>query len=332
MNKNQKRIVQELGFAETSEIETIGRLSISDVFPKSKPRCGIYCFMKANETYYIGQAVDVVRRFSQHCKNHDNIVRIWFQPVPKKNLDSIERDLIFRAEQSGLPIVNKSLVSNIIGETDFDLLIDKEIQEKWVNSHQDIYLDNDRVNPPEKYRIRYRDSFLKLKKDKNYAAVKTLLRTYIKNCIPYPRKTEMSFWEVSCLPNTNASHHPRYFAVNINQMEVFVAGYKPHSENFWAFVNTSKESFLSRDTIENIPLNHEYSKIGYNGKSDYRAAGYDQIQIDFTSIKDMLSFLTEPRFIASARSFNLRLMRKGGTIYSKFHCFDLIDDVLDEIS
>jgi len=328
MEKKHTKIIHELGFPETSEIETVGRLSISDIFPKSKKRCGIYCFKKSNETYYIGQAVDVVRRFSQHCKNHDNIVCIWFQPIPKKNLDTVERDLIFKAEKSGLPIVNRTLVSSIIGETDFDFLIDREMQEKWINSRKNIILDKDRVNPLEKYRIRYRDSFLKLKKDEIYPDLKVLLKTFIKNCIPFPRKTEMSFWEVSCLPSTNSSHHPRYFALNINQMEVFVVGHLQGSKDFWAFISTSKENFLLGDNIEDISADHEYSDIEYSDERQYRAAGYDQMQFHFTSMKELQLFLTEPRFIRSAKLFNIRLMRKGGTIYSKFHCFDLVDDVL----
>jgi hypothetical protein len=331
MNNKHTKTIRKLGFPEASEIETTGRLSISDVFPKSKKRCGIYCFKKSNETYYIGQAVDVVRRFSQHRKNHENIACVWFQPVSKKNLDVVEKDLIFRAEKSGLPIINKSLVSSIIGETDLDFLVDTGMQEKWTNSTRHKTRDDDRVNPPEKYRIRYRDSFLKLKQNKIYGDLKSLLKTYIKNCIPFPRKTEMSFWEVSCLPSTNASHHPRYFALNIHQMEVFVVGYKPNTEDFWAFINTSKEKFLLDDKkIEDVLLKHQYSEIGYTDEVHYKSAGYDQIKFDFTSVKDLQQFLTEPRFITSAKLFNLRLMRKGGTIYSKFHCFDLIDDVFGE--
>jgi hypothetical protein len=328
MNNNHTKIIHKLGFPEDAIIETVGRLSISDIFPKSKERCGIYCFKKSDETYYIGLAVDVVRRFSQHCKNHDNIVYIWFQPIPKKNLATVEKDLIFKAEKSGLPIINKSLVSSIIGETDFDFLVDRELQEKWVKSKKNIILDKDRVNPPEKYRIRYRDSFLKLKKNEIYPELKVLLKTYIKTCIPFPRKTEMSFWEVSCLPSTNASHHPRYFALNINQMEVFVVGYLHSTRDFWAFVNTSKENFLLGDNIEDISADHEYSDIEYSDERQYRAAGYDQMQFRFTSMEELQLFLTEPRFIRSAKLFNIRLMRKGGTIYSKFHCFDLVDDVL----
>jgi hypothetical protein len=324
------RIINELGFTTTSMIETTGRLSIADIFTKTKKRCGIYCFKKANETFYIGQAVDVVRRFAQHCKIHDNIICIWFQSVLKKDLDAFEKDLIFKAEKAGLPIVNKSLVSNIIGETDFDLLIDEQLQEKWLSFQNDSSFDEDRVNPSETYRIRYRESYQKLKRYEIYVQLKQLLKLYIKNCIPFPRKTEMSFWEVTCLPSTNASHHPRYFAVNINFMEVFVVGYRAKTKEFWAFINTSKETFIANDKIDDVLLEHEYSNTEFSDEAHYKAAGHDQMRIHFSSMEELMFFLTEPRFIKSARIFNIRLMRKGGTIYSKFHCFDLVDDVLAE--
>ncbi len=208
-------------------IETVGRHSITDVFPKTKKRCGLYCFKKADGSYYIGQSADVVRRFAQHLKNHDSIECIWFQPIAKDGLDFAEKDLIFKAEKSGLPIINKSLVSNIIGDSDFDFLIDEQDQKNWLNMHHNVAFDEDRATIPEKYRIRYHSSFLSFKKLKNYGDLKWVLKTYIENCLPYPRKTEMSFWEVTCLPTTGASHHPRYFVVNIYWMELFVAGYMP---------------------------------------------------------------------------------------------------------
>jgi hypothetical protein len=41
------------------------------------------------ETFYIGQAIDIVRRFSQHRKNYNNIVKFCFQPFRKGKLNEI---------------------------------------------------------------------------------------------------------------------------------------------------------------------------------------------------------------------------------------------------
>ena len=83
-------MVTELGFPAPTDVR--GRLSIADLLPKSRGRCGIYLLVFSDGTFYIGQASDVVRRFGQHRKQHDNIVRWSFRPVKRRDLDAIERE------------------------------------------------------------------------------------------------------------------------------------------------------------------------------------------------------------------------------------------------
>ena len=67
---------------------------------------------------------------------------------------------------------------------------------------------------------------------------------------------------------------------------------------------------------------------GHVFSSDYRAAGQDQWVVQFASLQRMLNALEqEPAFLRSIREMNLRLMRRGGTIYSPYHCFDLAQEV-----
>src|SRR5699024_5748052 len=112
-----------LGFLFDQYLDVKGRISISDRFAKSKSRCGIYLLNFSDGTFYIGQAIDVVRRFSQHRKNYSNIIKFWFQPIRKEKLDETEQRLIQEAELSGILLTNKTFVSNVIGDTDLDLII-----------------------------------------------------------------------------------------------------------------------------------------------------------------------------------------------------------------
>ena len=73
-------MVTELGFPTPTDVR--GRRSIADLLPKSRDRCGIYLLAFSDGTFYIGQALDVVRRFSQHRKQHDNIV--WLELPTRK--------------------------------------------------------------------------------------------------------------------------------------------------------------------------------------------------------------------------------------------------------
>lgn len=97
---------------------------------------------------------------------------------------------------------------------------------------------------------------------------------------------------------------------------------------FWGFVNTSLKYFLYGENIDDIILDSNYHTLTYNDTYHYMACGQDQIQFNFLDINEFILFLIEPRLINASKHFNLNLMRKGGTIYSKYHCFDLVDDIL----
>lgn len=325
-----KEIINQLGFQFDNAFQVQGRLSISDLFPKSKSRCGIYLLNFSDNTFYIGQAVDAVRRFTQHRKNHANIEQLWFQSVRKENLDAVEQGLIHEAELNGLPLTNKTFVSNIIGDTDLDLIIPAAEQDAWLKKGTEISNDDyDLCDAVEtKYKLRYRHNFEKLKKLDKYQQIRRILSVYIKTCLPAFKKTELSFWAVSCLPSTNSGTYPRYFCVNINAMEVFVLGYERKTKEQFAFVILTGLFFDNDGEINRLCTKYETLEIE---ESTYRAAGVDQVRFSFSNLNELEDImLTEPKIINSIKELNLRLMRKGGTIYSPYHCFDLVQDVLSK--
>ncbi len=321
-------IINELGFQFDNPFNVQGRLSIADLFPKSKSRCGIYLLNFSDDTFYIGQAIDAVKRFAQHRKNYENIERFWFQPVKKENLNEVEQRLIHDAEMKGLLLTNKTFVSNIIGDTDLDLIILPTEQEKWLENN--IELSNDgydlysTIEP--KYIIKYRRNFDKLKQVDNYPQLKRILNFYIRKCIPAFKKTELSFWSLSCMPSTNIGTYPRYFCMNVNAMEVFVVGYERKTKRPFGFFVLTSLFFEGDDELDR--LCDKYKTLEAE-RSDYRAAGADQICFQFEDLDELEDILfTKPKIVSSIKELNLRLMRKGGTIYSPFHCFDLAKDVL----
>lgn len=91
-------LLQTLNFPQLRHIQ--GRASISDVFPAGK-RCGIYILQFLNGEVYVGQALDVTRRYVQHNKTHNDIINISFKQVPKTNLNDEERAAIWELEQKG---------------------------------------------------------------------------------------------------------------------------------------------------------------------------------------------------------------------------------------
>ena len=319
-------IINSLGFVgEGNSVK--GRVSISDLFPVSKNRCGIYLLQFSDGTYYIGQALDAVRRFAQHRKNYDTIVHHWFQPIPKAKLDEVEQHLIREAESAGLLLTNKTFVTNVIGQTDLDLLISPAEQQVWLTSGQ--LLDNEGVDlaktADEKYQVKYRQEYQLLSRNPAYSQVQALLRFYITHCLPAYKKTELSFWALSCLPSTNKGTYPRYFSLNINGMEAMVAGVEKATGQPLVFIIVAGSAFSSA-----AERNHLVRTYGcYFEASKYQAAGVDQLRIDFPSMVELLNVLKQETTLRnSIREMNLRLMRRGGTIFSPYHCFDLVRDVL----
>ncbi|MCR5888321.1 GIY-YIG nuclease family protein [Hymenobacter sp. J193] len=320
------QIIETLGFSAAGTMVT-GRVSIADLFPKSRKRCGIYLLQFRDGTFYIGQAVDAVRRFAQHRKNYDTIEGYWFQAVAKQHLDETEQRLIRQGEQAGLLLTNKTFVTNVIGETDLDLLVSAADQEAWLING--MPLDNEGVDlglaVEERMRARYRQNSQQLQQLPAYKGIKELLQAYITQGIPAFKKTEQSFWALSCLPSTNKGKYPRYFALNMNGMEVLVAGTE-RSTNY-PFVFAVVTGSFCADPAEKARFlrSYAYSIV----PSAYQAAGADQYRVDFKSMSYLLLALQqEPEFRRSIREMSLRLMRKGGTIYAPYHCFDLVQDVL----
>jgi len=318
-------VLAKLGYPALVVVE--GRLSIADLYPSKAKRCGIYVLEHADGMHYIGQAIDVVRRYAQHRKLIRDIVRFSFFRTSRRALNDEETRCIQGAESRGLRLRNRVLVKQLLVETDLDDVLDPTEQQAWLKSragfHGEVRL---LLDPEQLQRARFRPQFERFKAEPEFEQVVTLLRTYIGSCVPVPRRTELSFWSVSCLPATNHSHHPRWAAVNIAEMEVFVVGWTPKSREPWAFMNLSR-SVLGEREIARLKLRGSGFECSHTG---YRAAGGDDLTLStragtFTA---MSKALMDPALVRATRSLNLQVMRKRPNWYAKFHCFDLADRLL----
>lgn len=89
--KSAVHLLRDLNFHESYTVE--GRASVADIF-RPENRCGIYVLHFGNGEFYVGQAVDVTRRYVQHCKNHEDIQHISFKQVANSKLNERERETI----------------------------------------------------------------------------------------------------------------------------------------------------------------------------------------------------------------------------------------------
>jgi hypothetical protein len=150
------KFLSEHGFTDLRIVT--GRSSIADLL-RSKRRCGLYVLLFADGRAYIGQSVDVVRRFAQHLKVHQDVEAISFKQVPRNQLDSAEQEAIRAAEQNGHKLRNVTFSAVAPVESDFDLIMSSEDQARWLSDLNWVDADGTRVLNPvlrEKHSAKYR--------------------------------------------------------------------------------------------------------------------------------------------------------------------------------
>jgi predicted GIY-YIG superfamily endonuclease len=304
------------------------RPSLADCFTKDN-RCGIYILHFQNGEYYVGLAIDVVNRHAQHRLNHVDIEYISFKAVDKTKLAEVEKVTVYKLENLKKSLRNINLVSIITGDTDLDLIVSSQDQQQW--SHYELNVDSlktNRFNYPE-LRRKYSVKFTKLKSFKYFEQICEILQNYVLNAIPFPCKTEYSFWSCSCLP---AGRNKVFSRLNIFWQEVLTI-----YEDEFIDIENGKElkdlaisvhlckSKLFEDYTQ-AELKEKYSSIEFTDHF-YEPGGQDQQNVILGGF-DLLNFLDDEKTLDAIKEFNLRLMRKGGCIFNRYHCFDLADRAL----
>lgn len=300
-----------------------GRSSIADLFPSGK-RCGLYILHFSDGEIYAGQAIDVTRRYIQHRKIHRDIEKISFKRVPKKNLNDEERSLIWTLEKLGYALRNITFTAIPKGEFDFDLIMSEEKQNQWLNDINFVDSDGDRAFNPD-LRRKYSKKFQRFVNMRHSQEVISIMSKYVKLGIPAFLRSELSFWSCSCLPSYSHSAAIIFSRINIYWQEVFTA-FEIEGEIMFSF-------HLARSPIEKAfgkkfsPLLKKIPMMEIT-EHFYEPGGYDQINFVIQGSESTKIFLQQKEIITAVRLFNMRLMKKGACVYSRYHCLDLTDKLI----
>jgi hypothetical protein len=303
----------------------LGRPSIADLFPP-KRRCGIYILHFTDGWYYVGQAIDVTRRYSQHCQNHDDIERISFKPFSAQNLNAHEQRVIAELERNGYKLRNVALVSIPHWESDFDALMSPNEQSEWLSNLNISNVKGKRVDHPE-LRQRYRKKFQRLEKLPFYQDIAQILREYVHKCIPSVVEGEMSFWCCTCLPHYNDPTVKIYSRINIYWQEVFTAFLvHGHGQPYFSF--HLAHSLLTTQFGPRLSgLKTRYRSLEVTDHY-YNPGGRDQCNLVIGGISETRRLLNDVSVLPAIREFNLRLSKKGACVFSRYHCLDLADKLI----
>jgi len=314
----------ELGFPAWHEVR--GRLSVADLH-KRQERCGIYVLGFEDGERYVGQAVDVVSRFNQHRKTHADISHLTFKQVPKARLDEVEQHHIHHLEAQGLRLRNITHMSVVTGERDLDLVVSPDEQEAWVRGDWEDLQDAAAQIRDDNLRQRYRRRFEQFMGLPQAREVLLLLGLYLHQTLPLPKRTALTFWSVSCLPYGGPPRTSMYCRVNLNMQEVLSMGVDEHG--IWASFHLASSGYQQAFGEQ---WRERFTELGWEiTDHQYKPGGHDQVQLFAGSFEDARTLLLDQGHADAMRLFNLRLMRKGPTYYSKFHSLDLADAALLEV-
>lgn len=318
----------ELGFGKPLHVQ--GRYSVADLFRKK--RCGIYVLHFANDMFYVGQAVNVVRRYAQHCHNHSDIHSISFKPVSKKNLNFEESSIVYRMEKSGFRLRNIQLVSFSYGNTDFDLVMSPDSQEKWLSDLGYNDLDGQRVvddHLRSLYKRKY-EQFIQLPCAEEMIAI---AKQYVQTSIPTPNRSQISFWNCTCLPYPSKG---LYLRINVGWQTVFdliMSEGIIYSKWYLTRLLTEQAFGLTLEIV-NREMDGVVTLDDYPGmeviimKSDLIKGGLDQVFVSVEGVDNAHKLLDDRYMLSAVRLFNVGLVQKSPCPWGKNHCLDLADRLL----
>ncbi len=284
-------------------------------------RRGIYRLNFADNDRYVGQSVNVVKRFSQHRRKWDDIVSFEFFPVPVGDLDALELQLI-RATEQETGVRNIRGADKPGGPTELGVAVDlqKNVVLPWERDK--------RVAPGMNVADRDLGKFVKLASHPAYPWLRDLVGWYLFETCPDPMNTARHLWVVSCLPSTaRSTHQRRLLAVNAGNLEVLVA----------------RETMVEGDAVYDLYINttvfdysplmgelHEYTiepeRDLYNETSTLTWS-FSIHQLD-ALVEAEEESLFRRAFLDAAYELNVRLMRRGGTMYRRFHNHTLATDLV----
>ena len=297
---NATRAIERQGFAwwDASSEETLS------MQVHSQDRCGIYVLAFEDAQWYVGQSVDLVRRYVEHRAYHGDVARVYFKSVEPSALDEVERRIVALLEHEwGWPTRNIRLSSLPKGESELFDLFSEDDFERWVRDPSYSLGAGSRADLDVQARkLAARQA--ELESHPRVRDVKRLVEEYLKRLLPLPLSTQLDYWSLSCLPQ---GHTKTLVRLNINWQEVFTVIDTP--VGILASVHVAR-SPLQQPLLKRAAFRLRNPGLRFRNHA-YEPGGPDQVQLLVRGANSAARLMRDSDFTRAARLFNGRLMRKG---------------------
>ena len=204
--------------------------------------------------------------------------------------------------------------------------LDAEQQRAWMDGETTLPDALERTEFLE-HRFKYIARFEKLLRRPQAEDVLDILHLYGTTCIPIPRRTERTYWSVSCLPSTSDKPLVR---VNASWMELFTL--LPDGDDLRARFILHISDFTSDGSPEPDHLDHALLESCVEQPEDVSHFLWkaDTFGVKVRGGASIRKFLAPPRGLRAIRRFNLTHMNRGRNAYQASHCYSLADRMLDD--
>lgn len=287
-----------------------------------KLSCGIYELSFTNGELYVGQTVNFPARFSSHRRRWDDIEAVRFAEAIPDELDEKERAAIRSRVEQKRQLRNKTLLSQPVGPSPLDLIVDPQAQAEWLQHDarsEPPGVDPERITLAQR-RIKSRVKFEKLRQHSEFTKVLNSVATYVSQVIVWPQETEGRQWSLTALPST-AKHktNRRLMTLSIQNVEVLVMGEQYwEDENIWepyTFINTAVMPEIPQEVAQVTAVSTSYRSAG--PVHQIFAAGTDVIPL----------ILNIPEVLHAARQLAMGQLRKGSSVLARHHNDSFADEV-----
>jgi hypothetical protein len=301
------------------------RPTVADLFKPGR-RCGIYVLRFADGQYYVGQAIDVTRRYVQHANAFGDIEEMSFRCFPQGDLNRVEQEMVQALEEQQVHLRNVLLTSLPKGDSDLDLVVPRTAQEQWLARSNTFELQAQTLEDPfQRQKYTHRFSRL-LKHPRRDEQVCEFLREYLSRCILQPAGTERSFWALTCLTKAGyfvGASDMALFRISVFWADALSVWFKPDDKDL-------RYSFRATKSCLPTPVKRalKVKSLRTYPITGSARGGTDQLYVEVDGVENAFKLLRDDRFVTAVKTFNLRNMRMGATSYSRNHCMDLAQYIL----
>ncbi|WP_131245820.1 GIY-YIG nuclease family protein [Schaalia suimastitidis] len=326
----------ELGMASRFvRFEVQGLPTVAPIVPAGT--CGVYVLEFEDGFWYVGQSIDIQKRFAQHVhggKHHApwrDVVALAFCVCDARELDELERRLILQHVTAGHKLRNQKLNFGGEGPCDFDHWIAPETQKHWVQGGcapdwETFALASKGSDSSELKLTRSRHGQKRWHEasDSTVAEATFADIAAVVSLIPEAVNLERRYWTLSDYPGTAGG---RLATLNVGCLEVLyfprrydtaiVRGNEIHT--YYTCVNFPASALCSgsKTRESRSALRRVYRLGGEVFQAQYNLCTTDTVILPLGKVSELL----ESQYLnAVLRRFLLDLMRSGpSTLFRRSH-------------